>query len=208
MRRQAVFSGKITGTAIIKINSTKDVLLMTPDRLLECAQNLDTQALAQIHDRYYSVVYRYVRYRLENEQVVEDISSEVFLRLLNHLHRQKGEIRDLRAWLIGTASNIVNDHLRQKYRRPTEDLEDYESLAANDDPHNMVEQNDNQRAVQTALQQLTPEQQHVLALRFNLGMTIEETAQMMNKTIGAIKVLQFRALTSIRKRLESRERVR
>jgi RNA polymerase sigma-70 factor (ECF subfamily) len=201
-------SSKITGITVFKTNSTKDVHLMTADRLLECAQNLDTQALAQIHDRYYPVVYRYVRYRLENEQVVEDISSEVFLRLLNHFHRQKGEIHDLRAWLIGTASNLVNDHLRQKYRRPTEDLEDHESLTSGDDPRRTAEHNDNQHAIQRAIQQLTHDQQHVLALRFSQGMSIEETAQMMNKTIGAIKVLQFRALASIRKLLEAGERVR
>jgi RNA polymerase sigma-70 factor, ECF subfamily len=203
MVSQEVLSGKITGSAVFQIRSTQDAHLMTPDRLLECAQNLDPQALAQIHDRYYPAVYRYVRYRLENEQIVEDISSEVFLRLLDHFHRQKGEIHDLRAWMIGTASNLVNDHLRQKYRRPTEDLEDHETLVATDDLHGTVEQNENQRAVQQAMQQLTREQQHVLALRFSQGMSIEETAQMMNKTIGAIKVLQFRALASIRKLLEA-----
>ncbi len=179
---------------------------MNPTRLLERAQCMDPQALAQIHDRFYPAVYRYVRYRLDNEQVVEDISSEVFLRLLDHLHLQKSEIRDLRAWLIGTASNLVNDHLRQKYRRPTEDLEDHESLTSGDDLHHTVEQNDSQRAVRQAIQQLTREQQHVLALRFSQGMSIEETAQMMNKTIGAIKVLQFRALASIRKLLEAGEK--
>jgi RNA polymerase sigma-70 factor, ECF subfamily len=208
MSSQGVLSGKIAGTIVIKINPTIDVHLMTPDQLLECAQNLDTQALAQIHDRYYPVVYRYVRYRLDNEQVVEDISSDVFLRLLDHFHRRKGEIHDLRAWLIGTTSNLVNDHLRQKYRRPTEDLEDHETLVGTDDLHGTVEQNDNQRAVQRAMQQLTREQQHVLALRFSQGMSIEETAQMMNKTIGAIKVLQFRALASIRKLLEAGEKAR
>jgi RNA polymerase sigma-70 factor, ECF subfamily len=208
MNKPEILSGKIARTVVFKTSSTKDVHLMSPDRLLECAQNLDPQALAQIHDRYYPAVYRYVRYRLENEQLVEDISSDVFLRLLDHLHRRKGEIHDLRAWLIGTASNLANDHLRQKYRRPTEDLEDHESLVASDDLHGEVEQNDNQRAVQRAMQQLTREQQHVLALRFSQGMSLEETAQMMNKTIGAIKVLQFRALTSIRKLLEVGEKAK
>ncbi len=181
---------------------------MNAERLLECAQNLDTQALALIHDRYYPAVYRYVRYRLNNEQIVEDISSEVFLRLLDHFHKQKDEIRDLRGWLLGTASNLVNDHLRQKYRRPTEnleDLDDHEGLISGDNPHQAVEQNDNQRAVRQAIQRLTREQQHVLALRFSQGLSLEETARLMDKTIGAIKVLQFRALAAIRKLLEAEE---
>jgi RNA polymerase sigma-70 factor, ECF subfamily len=208
MRSSEALSGKITGDVVLQIQPANDFHQMNADRLLECAQNLDTQALAQVHDRYYPAVYRYVRYRLDDEQVVEDISSEVFLRLLNHLHRQKGEIHDLRGWLLGTASNLVNDHLRQKYRRPTEDLNDHEWLASGDDPSRTAEHNDNQRAVRRAIQQLTRDQQHVLALRFSQGMTIEETAQLMNKTIGAIKVLQFRALASIRKLLEAGEKSR
>ncbi len=185
----------------IQINSANEVTLVSSDRLLERAQKLDSQALAQLHDRYYPAVYRYVRYRLEQEQVVEDISSEVFLRLLNHLHKRKGEIHDLRAWLLGTAANLVNDHLRQKYRRPTENLEDHEWIPAGDDPHATAEQNENQQAVREALRHLTHEQQHVLALRFSQGCSVEETANLMNKTIGAVKVLQYRALVSLRKLL-------
>ncbi len=205
MSSRDLLSGTINGTVVLQIQSANEAHRMNADRLLECAQNLDTQALAQIHDRYYPAVYRYVRYRLDNEQIVEDISSEVFLRLLDHLHRQKGEIHDLRGWLLGTASNLINDHLRQKYRRPTEDLDDHEALVSGENLHQTVEQNDNQRAVHQAMQKLTHEQQHVLALRFSQGLTLEETAQLMSKTIGAVKVLQFRALAAIRKLLEAEE---
>ena len=176
--------------------------------LLERAKKLDRQALAEIHDLYYPQVYRYVHYRLDNEQVVEDISAEVFLRLLDHLHQHKGEIHDLRAWLLGTAAHLVSDHLRQRYRKPLEDLENYDALPASDDPQRTVEHNDNHREVREAIQQLTREQQHVLALRFSQGLSVEETAQMMNKTAGAIKVLQFRALATLRKLLRIGERAK
>jgi RNA polymerase sigma-70 factor (ECF subfamily) len=174
---------------------------MNSDSLLERAQKLDVQALGLIHDRYFPVVYRYIRFRLDNEQIVEDLSSEAFLRLLDHFHRQKGVIHDVRAWLLGTAANLVNDHLRQKYRRPQEVLEDHEMLPASDDPENQVEQNDAQREVRQAMRQLTEEQQHVLALRFSQGLSVEETAQVLDKSSGAIKVLQFRALAALRKLL-------
>lgn len=180
---------------------------MNAELLLERANKMEPQALAQIHDRYYPVVYRYVRYRLDNDQVVEDISSDVFLRLLDHLHRQKGPIHDLRAWLLGTASHLVNDHLRHKYRRPTENIDEQEWIPSNDDLHHTAERNENRNAVREAMKHLTREQQHVLALRFSQGFSIEETAQSMNKTTGAIKVLQFRALAAVRKYLEARERV-
>jgi len=189
----------------IQIYATKEPHGMNAELLLERAHKLDSQALAQIHDRFYPAVYRYVRYRLDNEQLVEDISADVFLRLLDHLHHRKGEIHDLRAWLLGTASNLVNDHLRRKYRRPTENIEEQEWLPSEEDVTLTAEQNESRHAVKEAMNHLTREQQHVLALRFSQGLSIEETAQTMSKTAGAVKVLQFRALAAIRKLLEVRE---
>jgi len=189
------------GVSSIQTQSARDASITSPERLIERAMQLDAQALALIHDRYYPVIYRYVRYRLENEQVVEDISADVFLRLLDHLHRRKGEIYDLRAWLMGTASHLVNDFLRHKYRRPTEDIDDHEMLAAVDDLPLTAEMNEEQASVRKAMQKLTNEQQHVLALRFSQGFSVEDTARMMNKTSGAVKVLQFRALNMLRRLL-------
>lgn len=201
MRSDSKFIANQTGVGFIQTQAARDASITTPDRLLERAMDLDSQALAQIHDRYYPPVYRYVRYRLDNDQVVEDIASDVFLRLLDHLHRRKGEIHDLRAWLMGTAANLVSDHLRHKYRRPTEALDDHETLDTGEDLHRTAEENENQAAVRKAMRALTEEQQHVLALRFSQGYSVEETASLMNKTIGAVKVLQFRALGALRKML-------
>lgn len=186
---------------IIQSQSAKDTHLINNDRLMERAQKLDVQALAQIHDRYYPAVYRYVRYRLDNESVVEDLSSEVFLRLLDHLHKQKGDIHEIRAWLLGTAANLVNDHLRHKYRRPTDSLGDHETIPGGGDPLDTAQENEDQAAVRQAIIQLTNDQQNVIALRFSQGLSIEETAKIMNKTAGAVKVLQFRALNTLRKLL-------
>lgn len=178
---------------------------MEPDSLLARAHELDEQALAVLHDQHYPSVYRYVRYRLEDDLIVEDISAEVFLRFLNTLHRKNGEIRDVRAWLLGTAANLINDHLRRKYRRPEENLENLEFLASIDSPEHAAESNDRNRQVRSALGQLTPDQQQVLSLRFALECSVEETARIMRKTSGAVKVLQFRALASLRRMLEGKD---
>jgi RNA polymerase sigma-70 factor (ECF subfamily) len=175
---------------------------MEPETLLARARDLDDQALAAIHDQYYPIVYRYVRYRLEDDQVVEDIAADVFLRLLDALSRRSSDIRDLRAWLLGTTANLINDHLRRKYRRPIENIEDFEFLSGLDNPVNSVEINEQQQQVRGALEQLTTDQQQVLSLRFLLECSIEETARVMRKTEGAVKVLQFRAIASLRKFLE------
>jgi RNA polymerase sigma-70 factor (ECF subfamily) len=174
------------------------------DTLLR-ARKLDSKALAQIHDRYYPEVYRYVRFRLENQDVVEDITSEVFLRLLDALHRSRGPETSLRGWLLGTASNLVNDHLRRIYSRPVENLEGnavVEELGGEDSPENFYEVSTKIRQVRDAIRKLTAEQQHVLALRFAEDRSLDETAQIVGKTVTAVKALQFRALASLRRLLD------
>lgn len=179
--------------------------IMEPDSNLASARDLDEKALAAIHDEFYPQVYRYVRYRLEDEQLVEDIASEVFLRFLDTLKRRGSEIREVRAWLLGTATNLINDHLRRKYRRPTESLEDVEFMPGLDAPDKDTEKNDDHQHVRDAMRNLTPEQQQVISMRFVLEYSVEETAQMMRKTAGAVKVLQFRALASLRRIMESKD---
>jgi RNA polymerase sigma-70 factor (ECF subfamily) len=174
------------------------------DDTLEGARKLDASALTQIHDRYYPEIYRYVRYRLDNEQACEDITSEVFLRLLDALHQKRGPNKSLRGWLFGTASNLVNDHLRHHYARPVEELKEHsdnDHIGLSNSPEQFLEDSFQRQEVRQAFQKLTGEQQHVLALRFADERSLEETARIIGKSISAVKALQFRALASLRRYL-------
>jgi RNA polymerase sigma-70 factor (ECF subfamily) len=164
----------------------------------------DMQTLAQIHDRYYPDVYRYVRYRLSDEDGAQDIASEVFYRLLDALHKDRGPQQNLRGWLLGTAANLVNDHYRSHYHRQVDNLEEDVELAAPDNLEHAFERQWQSLQLQQAIQQLTPEQQHVLALRFVEEYSLEETAAQMERTVNAIKQLQFRAIASLKRILETR----
>jgi len=181
---------------------------MNPSRseteLLERARRLDQQALGEIHDRYYSEVYRYVRYRLAHQQLCEDITSEVFLRFLDALNRQRGPNTNLRGWLIGTASHMVNDHLRGKYRRTLENIDETDEHLLVDDhlPEDFINTRQENQEVRKAFDQLTTDQQHVLALRFGQELSLEETAKTVGKSVTAVKALQFRALAALRRILE------
>ena len=170
-----------------------------PETLLERARNLDNEALAELHDQLYPVIYRYVRFRVDDGQVCEDITSEVFLRLLNAL-RQKGRtVEDARAWMLGTASNLIHDYYRVKYRRPVENLEDHETLVSRQNTEAAIEHRGTLSALRRAIQRLTPDQQNVLALRFTQELSLEETAKVIDKSINAVKVLQFRAVAALRR---------
>ena len=163
-------------------------------------QRLDSQAISAIYDQYFSEVYRYVRYRINDDRTAEDIASDVFVRLLEATQKKQGPQSSLKGWLIATASHSVNDHLRRQYRRPVEALSD--SMPDHRPSiHSEVDAREQNRIVQSAFAQLTSEQQHVLALRFGQGYSLEETAAYLKKNINAVKALQFRALASLQRQI-------
>lgn len=163
-------------------------------------KNLDSQAIGAVYDQYFSEVYRYTLYRLGDETLAEDIASDVFIRLLEAVQSGRGPETNLKGWLIGTANHIVMDHMRKKYRRNEEQLP--ESLPdLTPGPASEVDQREQNRQVQGAYAKLTAEQQHVLALRFGQGYSLEETAAYLNKNVNAVKALQFRALAALQREI-------
>jgi len=161
---------------------------------------INAQTVGVIYDEYFPEIYRYVLYRLSDENLAEDIASDVFIRLLEAEQAGRGPHTNLKGWLIGTASHIVTDHLRKKYRHLEDEipgsLPDVQPA-----PALQVDQREQQRAVNYALSKLTVEQQNVLAFRFGQGYSIEETAALMKKNENAIKALQFRALAALQREL-------
>jgi len=169
-------------------------------RALEGLRQLDSQSIGAIYDQYFPEVYSYIRYRLNDDTVAEDIASDVFVRLLEAAQKKQGPQTSLKGWLIATASNAVNDHLRRQYRRPEENL----SESMPDDGisvYAQVVKREQNQLIQNAFAELTHEQQDVLALRFGQGYSLEETATQMKKNVNAIKALQFRALASLQRQM-------
>lgn len=161
---------------------------------------LDPETITEVHSRFFPEIYRYVRYRMGDPTTAEDITGEVFVRLLEALHSGRGPSKSLRGWIFGTASNLVNDTFRRVYRHEIVELP--EELEMNDfDPHELTEEREELDTVRVALTYLTEEQQHVLALRFGNGLSVKETAKIMRKKPNAVKALHFRALNTLRKHI-------
>ena len=179
-------------------NSANIMPIKNEPQIMGELNQLDPQAIGAIYDQYFPEVYRYVRYRINDDTVAEDIASDVFMRLLEAVQKRQGPQTNLRGWLFSTASNAVNDRLRRQYRRPTEALmETMQDEEAN--VQAQVDLREQTRSFHSAFAKLTPEQQHVLALRFGLGYSLEETAESLSKNSNTIKGLQFRALASLQR---------
>ena len=163
-------------------------------------RDLDSQAISAVYDRYFRDIYRYVFYRIGDQAAAEDLTGDVFVRLLEAVQKRRGPETNIKGWLLSTASHVVTDHLRRRYRRPVESIAD--SLPDHQPgPPTSFESREQDRFVQEAYAQLTHEQQDVLALRFGQGFSLEETARQMKKNINAVKALQFRALAALQRQI-------
>jgi RNA polymerase sigma-70 factor (ECF subfamily) len=169
-------------------------------RELDGLRSLDPQVISAVYERYFQVVYRFIFFRVGDAMLAEDLTGEVFLRLLQAARSKRAPEVNLKGWLLGTSAHTVNDHFRGHYRQPLaelpENLEDPDGRPAEE-----VEHRENQNRLREAMTLLTPEQQQVITLRFGDGFSLEETASLMNKKVNAIKQLQLRALAALNRKI-------
>jgi len=171
--------------------------------LLARARRLDPDALAEVHDTYYAPIFRYVAFRVGDRDTAEDLTSEVFTRLLGALRGRHAPQTTLRGWLYGVAARVVSDHHRKNYRAPQVELD--ETLVSKDaDPSETVDAMLTREDLRRAMADLTEEQQDVIALRFGQEMPIREIAQALGKSEGAVKQLQARAIAALARKMSPR----
>lgn len=163
----------------------------------------DPVEMAVLHDRLFARLFRYANFRLNDSAAAEDLASEAFLRLFEAARRKPSHIDNIEGWLMGTLSNMVNDQLRQRYRKPVAGLNE-ELINYQPGPQALVEQSEQEKSVASALMKLTEDQQQVLSLRFGAGLSLSEAAATMKKNENAIKALQFRALNALRRQLSEK----
>ena len=169
--------------------------------LVQRAQAGDSAAFGELYDRYVDLVYRYVYYRVGSAQVAEDLTSETFLRALRRLSSFTWQGRDVGAWFVTIARNLIADHYKSsRYRLEltTEDVTTVsEARGSHEGPENAVLEAMQNKVLLGAVKQLNAEQQECIVLRFLQGLSVAETAEAMGKNEGAIKALQYRAIRSL-----------
>lgn len=166
--------------------------------LVEEAKKLEPEALAKLCEYFYPKIYRYVFYRVHKPEEAEDLTSDVCVRAVEAIGKQKGSFS---AWLYRIASNLIIDHYRRKAVRQEIAL-DKEALEISNGRDEELEKVLTHEQVRKALQKLTDEQQQVVVLKFIEGYDNPEIAEMLGKSVGAIKGLQFRALAALKEILQ------
>lgn len=173
-------------------------------RLIRQAQRGDETACAALYDRHYDAVYRYCFYRLGDADLAQDLTAEVFVRMVEKLDRFKVRGRPLLAWLYTIARNLTADLHRKKGKVALQPLDEASARAADDEANlaRTVERRLQADCLAAALDHLTEDQRRVILLKFMEGRSNGHVAHILSKSEGAVKSLQHRALNALRRALE------
>ncbi len=162
------------------------------------AQMGEAEAVGLLYEAHQPAIFRYVWSRLQERRAAEDLTGEVFLRMLEALPRYRSSTTPFRAWLYRIARNLIIDWgRRNRHDRVAAPAE----TQAGSDPagglEHTVETRLSLEALRAALTQLEASQREVVTLRFLAGFSLHETAAAVNKTEAAVKALQHRGLTTL-----------
>lgn len=172
-------------------------------QLIERAKGDDEQALAYLYRRHVDDIYHYVYYRVGRDaSLAEDLVGDVFIAMLEGLPSYEYTGAPFESWLYRIAHSCVVDHYRRQSARQMAPMDEQLPTDARANPDTLAGARDNFRRAWKAMQRLTNDQQSVLALRFFAGYSIAETAEVLSKSKGAVKSLQYRAVAALRRLLE------
>lgn len=166
--------------------------------LVRAARQGNVQAYGELYEKTAPVVFRFLYAHLDERMDAEDLTGEVFLRVWQSLPRYRETGVPFSVFLLKVARNALIDHYRRSPQRKIHQALDEERMAERalhlDDPEKQSDFNE----LRTVLNELQPDQQTVLVLRFLVGLSPQETGQVLGKSNGAVRVTQHRALAALR----------
>lgn len=171
--------------------------------LIEIAKGGEADAFGELYRRYAKIVFRFIYANLNDRFDAEDLTEEVFLRAWRSLskYRQKGV--PFLAYLFKIARNVLIDFYRRAGRSGGHmSIEDKQITDFNPDPGETAILNIEHQEIRNTLTELREDYRTVLVLRFLSGLSPEETGAVMGRTPGAVRILQHRALSALRSRLD------
>ena len=175
--------------------------------IVDAARAGDEAALAELYNLYFPRVYRYIIARMGNPYDAEDLTEEVFLRVLDAIERFQWREAPFSAWLFRIAHNaVISQRRKEGARGRSSPLSD--ALPMNSQgPDEMVENRLILNEVMRTAETLPEAQRRVIGLRFAAGLTVAETAQAMGKGEGNVKVIQHKAIAKLREILVQRPKI-
>ncbi|MCI0441503.1 MAG: RNA polymerase sigma factor [Chloroflexi bacterium] len=171
--------------------------------LVKLAQEGDAASFAALYERFYDQIYRYVAFKTSNATEAEDITGEVFVKMLESISSFRWQGYPFSSWLFRIAHNLVIDSFRRKGRKKTVSLDAVASTASasSADLDGHLDMKLAMKEVQRAMGGLTSLQREVISLRFAAGLSVAETAKAVGKKENAVKALQHAGLKKLKRLL-------
>ena len=158
---------------------------------------LEPRAWQDLFERYYRKMYSFAYVRTGDVHISEEIAAEVFAAAARGIARYRDTGAPIGAWLYRIARNITADHVDRRAKRPTVSID-----AVLLETEGMAARVENAADLAQGVARLTKEQQEVIVLRFYNDCSLQETAATIGKSVGAVKLLQHRALAALRRQLD------
>jgi RNA polymerase sigma-70 factor (ECF subfamily) len=179
--------------------------MMTPKELLLKAQQGDVEAFGSLYEFYFTPVYRYIFWRLQDKDMVEDLVQAVFAKVFKNLKKYQDQGKNPLAYFFTVSRNLIIDYQRKKKEASLDDLQEGGFQAA-DEKSSPASELDNKMRLENiikALEVLGDEQREVIILKYLNDLSNQEIASLMNKKEEAIRQLQCRALKVLREKFKS-----
>lgn len=172
--------------------------------LIKQAQNGDQHAFGDLYEAHAPAIFRYLYAHLDNLMDAEDLTGEVFLKAWQFLPKYSERGIPFLAFLFRIARNVLVDHYRQKDNYEPKAPEEMDGFKADGtaEPGEVVGKQIEHQQILWVLSQLRPDYQSVLSLRFIGELSPDETARVMKRSVGAVRVLQHRALAALRELMD------
>lgn len=172
---------------------------LTEASVIKKAQTGDSSAIGWLFDNHHEAIFRFIWFRVQEHSLADDLTGEVFVRMVAELPRYQDRELPFRAWLYRIAHNLVIDSYRTDKSRMFLPLEQA-VLSTNpaSHPDEIADQTLTMERVHRALAILDPAQREVVELRFLMGLSLQDAAATLNKTVAAVKSLQHRGLSTLR----------
>ena len=178
----------------MQLNESEDVLIQR-------AVKRDRLAFATLYDKYAERIYRHVYYRVSNQTDAEDITQEIFVIAWKAIDKYKRTGAPFVTWLIAVARNLIVDHYKSKKKLSSLEGVEVPSQTDETNPEALAEANLNRNYVRKVVSKLKGDKQKVIIMRFIDGFSYEDIAGILHKSEGAVRVIQYRALSDLRRML-------
>jgi RNA polymerase sigma-70 factor (ECF subfamily) len=177
--------------------------LQREEDLVRRAQRREPEAFGQLYEEHFDRIYRYVMLRVRNQADAEDITQQVFLKALENIGSYRWRGMPFASWLFRIAHNLVVDYWKKKSRAKVAavDPEEIDRMVdeSSNDPATQAELKFDMKQLSAACEQLSDGQREIISLRFAGGLSVAESAKVMGKSEGAVRVLQHAGLVKLRR---------